>query len=172
MKVIIRETVAMIILIAAIMLIIVMTFFDYIQDESTRPTSAKYVKNEEITNILMSKKEYQDAANSISLSSSSLTVEPDMLSQMISKYDLGQSAPFDEIPITRIDYDKDGNAYYRVANDNTIGNPNINGTTGTSYGDVGTGSSVAGTTEQQTTTTVTNTTAVDRPLYTQPNSGK
>jgi len=101
-----------------------------------------------------------------------------MLSQMISKYDLGQSAPFDEIPITRIDYDKDGNAYYRVADDNTIG------TIGTSHGDVGTGSSVAGTTEQQTTTeqkttteqqtttTVTNTTPVDRPLYTQPNSGK
>ena len=169
MKVIIRETLAMIILIAAIMLIIVMTFFDYIQDESTMPTSAKYVKNEEITNILLSKKEYQYAANSISLSSSSLTVEPDMLSQMVSQTDLGQSAPFDELPITRIVYDRDGNAYYRVANDNTVGNPSNSGT-GYSYTD--TGSSVAGTTEQQTTQTVTNTTPVDKPLYTEPGSGK
>ena len=169
MKVIIRETLAMIILIAAIMLIIVMTFFDYIQDESTMPTSAKYVKNEEITNILLSKKEYQYAANSISLSSSSLTVEPDMLSQMVSQTDLGQSAPFDELPITRIVYDRDGNAYYRVADDNTIGNPSNSGT-GYSYTD--TGSSVAGTTEQQTTQTVTNTTPVDKPLYTEPGSGK
>lgn len=169
MKVIIRETLAMIILIAAIMLIIVMTFFDYIQDESTMPTSAKYVKNEEITNILLSKKEYQYAANSISLSSSSLTVEPDMLSQMVSQTDLGQSAPFDELPITRIVYDRDGNAYYRVADDNTIGNSSNSGT-GYSYTD--TGSSVAGTTEQQTTQTVTNTTPVDKPLYTEPGSGK
>ena len=169
MKVIIRETLAMIILIAAIMLIIVMTFFYYIQDESTMPTSAKYVKNEEITNILLSKKEYQYAANSISLSSSSLTVEPDMLSQMVSQTDLGQSAPFDELPITRIVYDRDGNAYYRVADDNTIGNPSNSGT-GYSYTD--TGSSVAGTTEQQTTQTVTNTTPVDKPLYTEPGSGK
>lgn len=169
MKVIIRETLAMIILIAAIMLIIVMTFFDYIQDESTMPTSAKYVKNEEITNILLSKKEYQYAANSISLSSSSLTVEPDMLSQMVSQTDLGQSAPFDELPITRIVYDRDGNAYYRVADDNTVGNPSNSGT-GYSYTD--TGSSVAGTTEQQTTQTVTNTTPVDKPLYTEPGSGK
>ena len=169
MKVIIRETLAMIILIAAIMLIIVMTFFVYIQDESTMPTSAKYVKNEEITNILLSKKEYQYAANSISLSSSSLTVEPDMLSQMVSQTDLGQSAPFDELPITRIVYDRDGNAYYRVADDNTVGNPSNSGT-GYSYTD--TGSSVAGTTEQQTTQTVTNTTPVDKPLYTEPGSGK
>ena len=169
MKVIIRETLAMIILIAAIMLIIVMIFFDYIQDESTMPTSAKYVKNEEITNILLSKKEYQYAANSISLSSSSLTVEPDMLSQMVSQTDLGQSAPFDELPITRIVYDRDGNAYYRVADDNTVGNPSNSGT-GYSYTD--TGSSVAGTTEQQTTQTVTNTTPVDKPLYTEPGSGK
>ena len=175
MKVIIRETLAMIILIAAIMLIIVMTFFDYIQDESTMPTSAKYVKNEEITNILLSKKEYQydwifiKCNNSISLSSSSLTVEPDMLSQMVSQTDLGQSAPFDELPITRIVYDRDGNAYYRVADDNTIGNPSNSGT-GYSYTD--TGSSVAGTTEQQTTQTVTNTTPVDKPLYTEPGSGK
>lgn len=172
MKIIIREAIAMVILVAAILLIIIMAFFDYIQDASNIPVAKSYARDKDVRDILESKGEFEKETNTITLSSSSLTVDASMLNQYIASRDLrqGQSTPFDELAITRIEYDQAGNAYYKVSADTQVNGFNY-------------GSSVSGDTTNTTTinNTVTNTTVItnnadtatqDQPLYTTPNSGK
>ena len=55
MKTIIRESIAMIILICAIMLILVTLFFDYIKENSIEISSATYQMSKEEQNILKRK---------------------------------------------------------------------------------------------------------------------
>lgn len=58
MKTIIRESIAMIILICAIMLILVTLFFDYIKENSIEISSATYQMSKEEQNILKEKQKY------------------------------------------------------------------------------------------------------------------
>ena len=55
MKTIIREGIAMLILIAAIILVIVMFFFDYIKADSNQPQAATYQMTENEVEILEEK---------------------------------------------------------------------------------------------------------------------
>ncbi|MCI8545978.1 MAG: hypothetical protein HFJ44_01955 [Clostridia bacterium] len=113
MKTIIRESIAMIILICAIMLILVTLFFDYIKENSIEISSATYQMSKEEQNILKEKQKYLASQNTITLSSG-YTVTEDDLNAYKSSGDLkqGQSNPFDETPITEVTYDENSATYY------------------------------------------------------------
>lgn len=173
MKNVIREGLAMIVLVGAILLILIMVFFDFIQDSSNVPVAKPYLRDGNALAILQLKESFEDSENAITLSTSSLQVDAEMLNQYVLPNETGQSHPFDEAPITRIEYDTAGNAYYKVSDDTIVrgfdyvhyrptevdenGNIIYSDTTGSST------QSVSGT---------TNPTTQDRPLYTTPGSGK
>ena len=121
MKNVIKEGSAMIVLVLAIMLILVIVFFDYIKDSSNKPVSKVYNQSEEVKNILEEKKKYDTETNSVTLSSA-YSIDMATLSQYRESQDLrqGQTSPFDELPITEIQYDREGNAYYKVSSDTQV----------------------------------------------------
>ena len=121
MKNVLKEGSAMIVLVLAIMLILVIVFFDYIKDSSNKPVSKVYSQSEEVKNILEEKKKYDTETNSVTLSSA-YSIDMAALSQYRESQDLrqGQTSPFDELPITEIQYDREGNAYYKVSSDTQV----------------------------------------------------
>lgn len=132
MKTIIRESIAMIILVMAILIITVLVFFDSIKAESNQPQAAKYRVSKEEQNILEAKKEYEEQKNTTVLTAT-YSVDNEVLANHKAKkeFSQGQSSPFDEIVITDILHDKAGNAYYQVRSeenkiDNTLNSNNSN----------------------------------------------
>jgi len=117
MKSIIREVIAMIILIIAILMIVITLFFDYIKEDSVEVSAAIYKLSTEEQDILKEKQNYMQSQNSIILSST-YSVDNETLSYYKSKGNLvtGQSSPFDETPVTGILYSNDGSSYYDVSN--------------------------------------------------------
>jgi len=117
MKSIIREVIAMIILIIAILMIVITLFFDYIKENSVEVSAAIYKLSAEEQNILKEKQNYMKSQNSIILSST-YSINNETLSYYKSKGNLvtGQSSPFDETPVTGILYSSDGSSYYDVSN--------------------------------------------------------
>lgn len=135
MKTIIRESIAMIILVMAILIITVLVFFDFIKAESNQPQAAKYRISKEEQNILKAKEEYEEQKNTTVLTAA-YSVDNEVLANHKAKkeFSQGQSSPFDEIVITDILHDKAGNAYYQIRSeenkiDNTLypNNSNNNG---------------------------------------------
>lgn len=115
MKTVIREIVAMTILVAAIILVTVTFFFDYIKDQANQPQSAVYKMSEEENTILHERQNYINSQNKIVLSSAYSIDSSDLQSYKVTnQLKTGQSNPFDEVPITDIIYDAEGNAYYQV----------------------------------------------------------
>lgn len=115
MKTVIREVIAMIILIAAIVLLMLTFFFDYIKAESNEPQAAVYKMSENEANILKDRQNYIESQNKIVLSSAHKLDESDLQQYKVtSQLQTGQSNPFDEVPLTDIIYDAEGNAYYQV----------------------------------------------------------
>ena len=115
MKTVIREIVAMIILIAAIVLLMLTFFFDYIKAEANEPQAAVYKMSENEANILQDRQNYIESQNKIVLSSAHSLDESDLQQYKVTnQLKTGQSNPFDEIPITDVIYDAEGNAYYQV----------------------------------------------------------
>lgn len=115
MKTVIREVIAMIILIAAIVLLMLTFFFDYIKAESNEPQAAVYKMSENEANILKDRQNYMESQNKIVLSSAHKLDESDLQQYKVtSQLQTGQSNPFDEVPLTDIIYDAEGNAYYQV----------------------------------------------------------
>lgn len=115
MKTVIREVIAMIILIAAIVLLMLTFFFDYIKAESNEPQAAVYKMSENEANILKDRQKYIESQNKIVLSSAHKLDESDLQQYKVtSQLQTGQSNPFDEVPLTDIIYDAEGNAYYQV----------------------------------------------------------
>lgn len=115
MKTVIREVIAMIILIAAIILLMLTFFFDYIKAESNEPQAAVYKMSENEANILKDRQNYIESQNKIVLSSAHKLDESDLQQYKVtSQLQTGQSNPFDEVPITDVLYDAEGNAYYQV----------------------------------------------------------
>lgn len=121
MKNVIREGIAMIVLVVAIILILYIVFFDYIKDQANTPKSQVYTQTAEVKNILEEKKNYENETNTITLSSA-YAVDQDTLGKYRASDDLkqGQSSPFDELAITEIEYDREGNAYYKVSSDTIV----------------------------------------------------
>ena len=114
MKTVIREVIAMIILIAAIVLLMLTFFFDYIKAESNEPQAAVYKMSENEANILKDRQNYIESQNKIVLSSAHKLDESDLQQYKVtSQLQTGQSNPFDEVPLTDIIYDAEGNAYYQ-----------------------------------------------------------
>lgn len=130
MKTIIREIIAMIILIAAIMVIIITMFFDYIKENTVEVSAAIYQLSQDEQNILKEKQDYSNSQNRIVLSST-YTIDANDLSYYKSTGNLttGQSSPFDEIPVTEILHSADGKTYYDVEN-------RVRDANSTSYGTV------------------------------------
>ena len=58
MKTVIREIIAMIILVAAIILVTVTFFLDYIKDQADQPQSAVYKMSDEESTILKERQNY------------------------------------------------------------------------------------------------------------------
>ena len=115
MKTVIREIIAMIILVAAIILVTITFFFDYIKAESNEPQAAVYKMSENEANILKDRQNYIESQNKIVLSSAHKLDESDLQQYKVtSQLQTGQSNPFDEVPLTDIIYDAEGNAYYQV----------------------------------------------------------
>lgn len=115
MKTVIREALAMIILISAIVLLMLTFFFDYIKAEANEPQAAVYKMSENEANILKDRQNYIESQNKIVLSSAHSLDESDLQQYKITnQLKTGQSNPFDEIPITDVIYDAEGNAYYQV----------------------------------------------------------
>lgn len=125
MKTIIRESVAMIILICAIMLILVTVFFDYIKENSIEISGATYQMSKEEQNILNEKKKYLASQNTITLSSG-YTVTEEELNAYKSSGDLklGQSNPFDESSITEVTHDENSGTYYVITDPRASSNSN------------------------------------------------
>ena len=69
MKTVIREIIAMIILVAAIILVTITFFFDYIKDQANQPQSAVYKMSDEESTILKERQNYINSQNKIVLSS-------------------------------------------------------------------------------------------------------
>lgn len=148
MKTVIREVIAMIILVAAIILVTVTFFFDYIKDQANQPQSAVYKMSEAESTILRERQNYINSQNKIVLSSAYSIDSSDLQSyKATNQLKTGQSNPFDEVPITDIIYDAEGNAYYQVTSSTATSNK----TTGTVVRE-----SVAGTTENGPTNSTTN----------------
>ena len=113
MKKVIREVIAMVILVAAILLMLTF-FFDYIKAESNEPQAAVYEMSENEVAILKEKQDYDESQNKIVLSSAHKLDESDLQQyKTTSQLQTGQSNPFDEVPLTDIIYDAEGNAYYQ-----------------------------------------------------------
>ena len=147
-----------------------MAFFDYIKDSSNVPEGKAYERSKGVTEVLQSKGKYDSETNSITLSSSSLMVDASMLNGFINSKELrqGQSTPFDELPITRIEYDQAGNAYYKVSPDTQVNGFNYSSSS-TISGDTSSSSS------QSSSSAISgnpDTATSDEPLYTTPSSGK
>ena len=68
MKTVIREALAMIILISAIVLLMLTFFFDYIKAEANEPQAAVYKMSENEANILKDRQNYIESQNKIVLS--------------------------------------------------------------------------------------------------------
>ena len=160
MKVIIKETIAMITLIAAIALITILVFFDYIKAEADQPQAAIYQMTPEEENLIAEKQRYDEEKDKLVISSDYSIDEEDLKAYKESgTLTQGQSSPFDEMPITDVLYDQAGNAYYNTTNvrkstqNNTVQNNTItsnqteNNTTSTN------------TTQNQVTNTTNNSTA-------------
>jgi cytoskeletal protein RodZ len=133
MKTIIRESLAMIVLVAAILLITVLVFFDYIKEDANQPQPAIYEVGKEEQNILKEKEEYEKSKETLVLKSMYSVDSTDLSSMKASgEFKQGQSSPFDETPITEITRDSEGNIYYQINNKtkNTTNNTaNTNNTT-------------------------------------------
>ena len=115
MKTVIREIIAMIILVAAIILVTITFFFDYIKDQANQPQSAVYKMSDEESTILKERQNYINSQNKIVLSSAYSIDSSDLQNyKATNQLKTGQSNPFDEIPITDVIYDAEGNAYYQV----------------------------------------------------------
>ena len=148
MKTVIREIIAMIILVAAIILVTITFFFDYIKDQANQPQSAVYKMSDEESTILKERQNYINSQNKIVLSSAYSIDSSDLQNyKATNQLKTGQSNPFDEAPITDVIYDADGKAYYQI----TSSINSSNKTTGTVVRE-----SVAGTTTNTSTNTNTN----------------
>lgn len=121
MKAIIRESIAMIILIFALMLILITVFFDYIKENSIEISGATYEMSKEEQKILKEKQNYLASQNKITLSSG-YTVSEDDLQAYKSNGDLklGQSNPFDETYITEIIHDSEGSIHYQLSDPRNV----------------------------------------------------
>lgn len=147
MKTVIREIIAMIILVAAIILVTVTFFFDYIKDQTNQPQSAVYKMSDEESTILKERQNYINSQNTLVLSSAYSIDESDLQNYKVTnQLKTGQSNPFDEAPITDVIYDADGKAYYQVTTQTTSSNT----TSGSTVRE-----SVAGTTNTVTTSNTT-----------------
>ena len=78
MKTVIREALAMIILISAIVLLMLTFFFDYIKAEANEPQAAVYKMSENEANILKDRQNYIESQNKIVLSSAHSLDESDL----------------------------------------------------------------------------------------------
>lgn len=160
MKTIIRESLAMIVLVAAILLITVLVFFDYIKEDANKPQPAIYEVSKEEQNILKEKEEYEKSKETLVLKSMYSVDSTDLSSLKASgEFKQGQSSPFDETPITEITRDSEGNIYYQINNKtkNTTNNT-TNGTNTSNKNQTGNTSNVVkNTTNNQTTNTNNNT---------------
>lgn len=134
MKTIIREILAMIILIAAIMVIIITMFFDYIKENTVEISAATYQLSKDEQDILEEKQKYSNSQNTIVLSST-YTIDANDLSyyKAIGNLTTGQSSPFDEIPVTEVLHSADGKTYYDVENRVRGGNTLTYGTVSGDY---------------------------------------
>ena len=111
MKTVIREIIAMIILVAAIILVTITFFFDYIKDQANQPQSAVYKMSDEESTILKERQNYINSQNKIVLSSAYSIDSSDLQNyKATNQLKTGQSNPFDEAPITDVIYDADGKA--------------------------------------------------------------
>lgn len=158
MKTVIREIVAMIIIVAAIILLMITFFFDYIKADSNQPQSAVYKMTENEANILEERQNYIDSQNKIVLSSAYSLDESDLQQyKETNQLQTGQSNPFDEVPLTDILYDAEGNAYYSAS---TVRNTTNNTTNRqSSYGSIsGNSEPPKQITESRTNTTTENST--------------
>lgn len=136
MKTVVREIIAMIILLAAIVLVLVMFFFDYIKADSNQPQAATYKMSEEEANIIKEKEEYEDSQNRIVLSSGYTVTEEELMEYKASgELKTGQTNPFDETPITDVLYDGEGNAFFKVINNRSEQSDSTNKWYGTVSGD-------------------------------------
>lgn len=115
MKTVIRELLAMIVIVAALALIIVLVFFDYIKEDANQPQAAIYETSREEKNILDEKKKYEEDKQTLTLNSGYKIEETDLSNLKASgEFKQGQSSPFAETPVTDILYDRDGNVYYQT----------------------------------------------------------
>lgn len=159
MKSVIREILAMIILIAAIVLLMLTFFFDYIKAETNQPQAAIYKMSENEVNILKERQNYIESQNKIVLSSAYSLDESDLEQYKVTnQLKTGQSNPFDEIPITDIIFDAEGNAYYMVStNRDEGGNVIRKGTVSGTTADTSNENDTQNTTKQNTNNVVNNT---------------
>lgn len=115
MKTVLRELLAMIVIVAALALIIVLVFFDYIKEDANQPQAAIYETSREEKNILDEKKKYEEDKQTLTLNSGYKIEEADLSSLKASgEFKQGQSSPFAETPVTDILYDREGNVYYQT----------------------------------------------------------
>ena len=115
MKTVIRELLAMIVIVAALALIILLVFFDYIKEDANQPQAAIYETSREEKNILDEKKKYEEDKQTLTLNSGYKIEETDLSNLKASgEFKQGQSSPFAETPVTDILYDRDGNVYYQT----------------------------------------------------------
>lgn len=115
MKTVLRELLAMIVIVAAIALIIVLVFFDYIKEDANQPQAAIYETSREEKNILDEKKKYEEDKQTLTLNSGYRIEEADLSNLKASgEFKQGQSSPFAETPVTDILYDREGNVYYQT----------------------------------------------------------
>lgn len=150
MKTVLRELLAMIVIVAATALIIVLVFFDYIKEDVNQPQAAIYETSREEKNILDEKKKYEEDKQTLTLNSGYKIEEADLSSLKASgEFKQGQSSPFAETPVTDILYDREGNVYYQTID------PTLNITNNT----ITNNKTTNGNTNQNTTNT---TNAVDR----------
>ena len=152
MKSIIREIIAISVILASICLILVMLFFDDIKSESNQPQAAVYKMTDDEAKIMAEKEEYADSQSKIVLNSG-YTVSAEELMQYKAEGNLktGQVNPFDETSITDVIYDTDGNAYYQVLTSQSNASTNANQRFGTSLNTLTT-NNVAGATGSQANT--------------------
>lgn len=154
MKTIIREILAMTVLVASIGLITVLVFFDYIKGDANQPQAAIYEISKEEQNILKEKEEYEEDKETLVLSSMYSVDESTLSSLKASgEFKQGQSSPFDEAPIIDVRYDSEGNAYYQVNNRTNTTN---NTTSGNSTNNI-TNNVTNNTSNTSNTTNTTNT---------------
>lgn len=133
MRTIIREGLAMIVLVSAIALITTLVFFDYIKEDANQPQSEIYEVSKEEQNILKEKEEYDEKKETLLLKSMYSVDENELSGLKASgEFSQGQSSPFDETPITDIVHDREGNIYYQINNktsNNTVSGNNANSNT-------------------------------------------